>query len=316
VTATAAPARIAPSAILASRALAAATVLLALVALSPMQMLLVTIVGGQGHFLAGYYYQAKAGKIGWRYGVLWLLALVVLVTLLLLYPDPLLIPRVASVYFVIHLLHDEMFLFGERPSPARGLEILPVLLVYAGFLADLRVEVVTLAGQVPYPTVTYPGALGSALTRTLVAAGALALLANLGLVAAGRRPPRGRTLYFQLAAAVLLGVYAWGGPIRLEYLMGSPILFHYVGWYAHYYLKYRPDPPRRALYVRDILLVNAVVLLLYLSTGRHPEAPFPVGPLFLPGFFYVWTILHIAFTTRRSDAGFWRVGPLSPAGVR
>jgi hypothetical protein len=27
--------------------------------------------------------------------------------------------------------------------------------------------------------------------------------------------------------------------------------------------------------------------------------------LFLPGFFYLWTTLHILFTARRRDLGFW-----------
>jgi hypothetical protein len=304
------PADVSGNALLASRLFAAVVVAAAVALLDPLQMLLVTIVGGQGHFFASYYYQARAGKIDRRYVVAWVLAAAALFAAALLLGDILLLARAASLYFVIHLLHDELFLLGERPSPARGLEVLPVLLAYTGFLADLRGELVTVgSASIPYLVIAYPGELGSGLTRLLMAGSLIALGANAALLLAGRRALRGSALGLHAASLALLAVYASGIPIRLEYLMGVPILLHYVSWYAHYWLKYAGDPPRRTSYLRTILGANAIVLALYFATGRHPEAPFPVGLLFVPGFFYVWTILHIAFTTRRSDLGYWMVRP-------
>ena len=49
----------------------------------------------------------------------------------------------------------------------------------------------------------------------------------------------------------------------------------------------------------------SILVALFWLTGRHPELPFPVGLLFAPHCFYLWTILHIAFSSRLADLDFW-----------
>jgi hypothetical protein len=288
-----------------SRLVAALLVGIAIAALSPPGLLSVVIVLGQGHFFAAYFFQAKAGKIGLRTLVAWALAAGLLLLGFVSHPDLHLIVVVASLLFVVHFVHDEMFLLGEEPSAMRGLDILPIVLLYAGFLLDLRYEPLALGGAIPYPSFRHPGGLGGLPAQVLAVAACLALALNAALVASGRAPFHRRSLYFHLGTLGLLGLYLSGLPIPLEYLTGSVVLFHYLNWYLHYGFRYRSDGPRLASYVRTIAAINALVLVLYLTTGRHPDVPFPVGVLFLPGFFYLWTTLHILFTVRRRDLGFW-----------
>jgi len=199
----------------ASRLISLGLVAAAILLLEPLELLTLIVVLGQGHFLAAYSYQAKAGQIGWRFLVAWALGALLIFGLFFLYPNFLLLVQIASIYFVVHFLQDEVFLLGEEPSLQRGLDLLPILCVGAGLVLDLRVQAMPTAGSIPYPSLFYPGQLGSTLTQVLVACGAVAVLVNAGLHLAGRIPWRGSALYFHAGSAFVFGLYFSGIPMRL-----------------------------------------------------------------------------------------------------
>jgi hypothetical protein len=247
--------------------------------LTPAQVLTMFIVLGQAHFFIAYLYQYRAGKISARYATLYAIVLAICLTTLLYFERLDLLIVASGIIFLTHFLQDEVFLIGKRATRFTLLEMLPVLLLYTGFLLSsimrirLMPELVTLA------------------TAVIV----LFVIASIW----NRRAPDSISVYFLGISALLLYLYHFKVYVPIEILLGTLVLLHYSSWYIAYYFKVRNDAFRRASYLKAVASCNL------LAVGLYAFFLTPAGSwlfvLFAPGFFYTWTLMHTLFSIRWND---------------
>lgn len=180
----------------------------------------------------------------------------------------------AGLFFLVHFLWDEVKLAGAVSNIQRILEALPVFLLFTAALV-LSVDGVSLYGiAVPLTLVTLGAYAGMLLGKTGVRVDALGWLFHAGTLL--------------LTVILLLQI-----PIAFEKMIGAIIIFHYVGWYVYYYFKLAKAPQARAQYLTRVVLINIGVIALYAAFSYSEVLAVPLGFLFLPMYFYVWTIMHI-----------------------
>lgn len=258
-----------------------ALVALAFFTLTPEQVSTLFIVFGQGHFLAAYLYQWKAGKIGGRWLLIYAVFAAVLFGLAIFTGSVEWFALVTSIIFFIHHFQDEASLFGKEHSVFRALEqAQPVLLYSALIVSPLLRETVALS---------------------LVVVSALLLSVYAGAVIYGLHKPDAMSAYLYLISGVLGALWMSGVSIPMQLLMGAVILFHYMCWYVYYYYRFAKNPERQRAYVRDMLGVHAVVFAAYALFVYTAPGAMVFGYFFLPIFFFVWTLLHIGSSVRLSD---------------
>lgn len=302
-----------------------AVVALALLLLNPFQVQEAVIVLGQGHFLACYFYQYRNGKIDRAYLLKYALAALLLFGGYYFYPNLFLLVTVASVYFVLHLLVDERFLAGQRPTLQRGLAFLPFFLIYLGMIVDnVFVGQATLDFWLAQVQNLPVSILGVWITPyCLMAAGGALILYGLYMWRRKMRP-ESFDLYCFLGALVLALLYYTNHVPNHYYLMGAVILFHYSSWYVHYGIKFKDDPVREKQYLLHMFWINALVFGLYgiyrlwpdalvvdyvpanLYAFKSPSEGNVLAYLFSPAYFYLWTLLHFVSTARLSDLAYFR----------
>lgn len=266
----------------------------ALLLLSPKAYLNLFVVMGQAHFASAYLYQYKAGKIRWKYVVSYSGVLALFFYAALTWRDQRLVAAIASVYFVHHFWVDERHLLGDRPHPFFTLESGPFFIMYVGYIFySLRYFDV----------------------RGLVAAsGAAGIAVYLFLLYWSKIKFTSRNAYFLLLNLGIFGVCISGAQVGSEYLMGFIILMHYSNWYTNYYFKFSNNKPLLHSYLRNIFVINAAVFTAYLLFKSYPTQLGFLNVFFSQYFFYVWATIHILFTTRAKDLGFWRMSkPAEPA---
>jgi hypothetical protein len=295
--------------------------------LSPLQIQEAIIVFGPGHIFGCHYYQYKHHQIDRAYLLRYFTAFFLLFGGYILYPNFPLLVTVTSIFFVTHFAVDERFLWRDPPTLQRGLALLSFLLIYTGLIVDsIYVGTVNLAmdswlgpaREIKVPT------LGTWITPYCLAASGAALLFYLLYIRMkpSRMEPHDR--YFLLGTIILAVLYLSGHAPSHYYLMGSVILFHYFSWYVHYLFRWKEDIPKRNCYIRDMLWINGIVFGLYaiyrwvpdaLTVEYIPRQIFPfkdpshgnvLAYLFSPGYFYLWTLLHLISTVRISDLGYFR----------
>jgi hypothetical protein len=129
---------------------------------------------------------------------------------------------------------------------------------------------------------------------------ALIALIYAGFVFTKRFKPDVLSAYYALILLGLAAIALSGVAIPPEYLVGAVILYHYASWYVHYYVRFAPKPERQRGYLIDMLSVNALIIAAYALYLYVPQL-WPLSYAFLPIYFYIWTILHIASSVRFDD---------------
>lgn len=301
-------------------------VVVALTFLKPVQFLEAVIALGQGHFFACYYYQYKYHKMNRAYLIRYFIGLVVIFGAYILYPNLFLLVTLTSIQFVVHLSADERFLWKEAPSLKRGLAFFPFVLIYAGMIIDgVYVGYANLDFWLVKAQNLKFAVLGVWLTPYCLGAAGVVVFGYFALVWKKKLTVERHDLHFLLAAFGLAILYFIGQVPNLYYLMGVPILFHYSSWYVHYGLRYKDDATQRNCYLKEMLVINALVLGLYSLYHFFPDIlvvkfiPHEIYPfkspihgnvlayLFSPAYFYLWTWMHFVSTARRSDLAYLKV---------
>lgn len=255
------------------------------------KVVLLYIVLGQGHFFTAYLYQYKAGKVGRNYLLFYAFCLAAIVLTYQTYPDYAILVAVTTIYFLIHMLFDELYLLrlpmGLSKSPmttGRFLEMTPILLLYSGRVVEALFPRLSRA----------PVHLGEHLTSLCwVVLGCYVLL-----LMAGRHKMDWRSAYFLSWSGFLLyAVYSeWFYQVPTGKLTGFIIIYHYFAWYFHYYLNLRGRSGRKTYVVR-VATVNILVVACFLVWGQQGPGKY----LFQNDIFYIWTLMHLITSTRPND---------------
>lgn len=245
------------------------------------------IVLGLGHFFLTHVAQGRGGKIRLWHVVLYISLLLFLFFLAFLYSQnalfqPLLL-FVTAIYFLVHFLLDEHLMTGEPFSFRTLINIIPIIVLYAGFILD-----------------------------SLFATGVLLVCGVVGIVifvlngvwrVYYKEYPSSSTMYFSVITCVLIAMFAIGATPNVLALFGFIVLYHYLGWYVFYFHKISRDSLRVKRYIREVLVVNSVIIFLFLlfSSTENVVVRNILEFFFLQTSFFIWTLLHVMFTTRVQD---------------
>jgi hypothetical protein len=240
------------------------------------------IVLGQGHFVIAYLYRWRAGTVRRRTLIAYLVAVALFGGGYWATGDARLLAAVTSIYFAWHMLTDERYLLGGTAKPAALLEVSPALLMLAAFQVE---HLYALDGLF----------LAAAVGATLWAVRALVGV-RFG------RPSDRITHYFLGAWVLLCSLYLSGRPIDADTLWGTIILYHYFNWYLFYGLRFAERPGPRGRFLVDVAWINGVMVVGFLI-WRSGSAP-GLDLWFGREAFYVWTCLHLVFTSRGADLGY------------
>lgn len=254
---------------------------LAALLLSPRDMLIAFIVFGQGHFIAAYYYQWRAGKLTKVWLTYYIVGATILFTLAYMTQAFEIIALVTMIVFLLHHFQDEVLLFGKERSLIRTLEQLGPVLMFTALTADAIFGTGT---AVP----------------TGVAVLVLAVV-YLGCVLLKGYRPDSLSAYLALVTAGLLYLAFSHTNLHIFVLSGILILTHYVCWYVHFYYRFRHDEARVTSYVRDMVVINALAVAAFWFFRTTPLLTPLFIAFFAPIYFYIWTILHIVSSIRLSD---------------
>lgn len=261
--------------------LALGLVALAVTALTPEQMLVCFIVFGQGHFLAAYYYQWRAGKISERGFSLYVAVALALFTAAYITQRIDIISFVTFFVFLLHHFQDEVLLFGKQRSLIRSFEQLGPVIMFTALTAD-------------------------ALFMTSLAVAACIAVVALTCVYAlfswhKRYRPDALSAYLGLVTTGLMAIALFGATIDMLIIVGALILNHYICWYVHFYFRFKKDRAKLKRYFRDMIIINAIVVAGFSAFLLIPDTHVLLLWIFVPLYFYIWTILHIASSVRISD---------------
>jgi len=236
------------------------------------------VVLGQAHFLLTYLYQARAGKIGWKYLVLYALALSSLFVIASGSNDPRSWTFVlAGSVFAVHFFVDEMMMHELPLTRERKLLGAAFIFLYSALLFRG-------AYDVSFPLVSCAIAVG--------------LVAPITLQRLRERSIRVPDMFFLGSIFVLLFVFLVPWSVSLASALGFIILFHYARWYLFMFFRFLMEDGRPRLYgyVRDVVAVNAVAMAGY---GLYRVGGITMlRYVFDPTYFYIWTIMHVLFSVR------------------
>ena len=262
------------------KAISITIVILALIFLSPQNMLYLFIFAGQAHFLASYFYQYRVGKINKSYLSLYLIGIVLLWALFIYQRRFDLLILFAGVIFLFHFLQDEIFISEKKYSIFTSLEIIPIIIIFSGFVIDI--------------------VLGTKMILYFFLLSLSFFIFYFLFAYVKRYKLNYLSSYFILGTLLLYFLYFLEVSIPLEFLLGSIIILHYSDWYIHYYFKVKDDKKERSLYLKSMFIINFAVLALFLvyffSNSNNVLFYF-----FSVYYFYLWTLMHI-FSNVRLDA--------------
>lgn len=242
--------------------------------LLPFSVVASFIVLGQAHFLMTYLYQYRAGKITRQY-LMWYALIAIPVFLLASSVSWQTMTIIAACFFSLHFLFDESRLFQGRSHVSILALIPPVItflatLIHALLAYDVR------------------------LWAFVVGFGLLAIFVRLY----GTRSLTAIEVWYPNTITLLL-IIAYSLDITLPTmtLFGGIIIYHVVSWYMHYYVKFFTLPPVQGKYLMEVGVINALLVLAYVSYERWWITLDVLDYIFLPSFYYAWAILHILFTS-------------------
>lgn len=273
--------------------LSIASIVVLLFTMTEHVLLSMLVVFGQAHFFIAYYYAWLAKKINKSYFVRFaLVSLVVLVAATYVYLHPPLIPVwicFSLVVFSFHYALDEMKIldlsnFGSRYIYAAAIGVLFLsvslfkLTLVTNNLVQVGLIIVSIVLLIIFLSINrfkINTIFGSESARSFVF-----------FIAA---------TYFFVAASYLFA------QISIYHISSAIILFHYVRWYLFYGSKFHKENKGYFDYYIEIFTwMHIFVFILYVQYKLAPQAGI-VQFLFIPVYFYAWSIIHIIMSIRKND---------------
>ncbi len=255
---------------------------LAVATLPPLSAQKIAFILGHAHILAAWLYFYLAGKMTRRFLIQFCLFNLALFGSYWLWPWYTTLILVTPLFFLGHLLIDEIYLLqvplNLRQSP-----------LHIGRFLEIGTFFALCTGQILISLGLTPTSNGS-----LWVAGALVLLYFVLWLRGLHRPDWG-SLYFWSANLLFLVLVL--RHIRFSYisLMAFLILVHVLDWYFHYYLALQPRSPARKLYLARIFSLIVVSAAVYWS--GQPQA----ARLYEERFYDLWSLVHLTFSLRLTD---------------
>ncbi|MBN9416145.1 MAG: hypothetical protein J0I12_11945 [Candidatus Eremiobacteraeota bacterium] len=246
----------------------------------------IAFVLGHAHILAAWLYFYLAGKMTRTFLLQFGLLTTALFGSYQLMPWYRTLVLVTPLFFLAHLLLDEIYLLQTpinlRRSP-----------MHMGRFLELATFFVLCGGQI-LQSLGFPGSL----PNSLALAAALAL-GYVILWARGLHRPDPGSAYFWSANLLFLALIL--APLRFNYvaLMSFLILFHVFDWYFHFYLQLPPGSPARPQYLRRAGGLIGLSGLLYAAGHFHFwEA---AASLYEETTYDLWSLVHLTFSLRLND---------------
>lgn len=248
-----------------------ALALIASVYVPYMAIVMLFIVTGQAHFVTGYWYQYKAGKMDARY--LLVAALLLAGSIFYFVSGGGLVPILLAVgvLFSAHFAYDEILLHGESRTPAK----LVTVLGFAVFFGALVVSFIVpgLRVYAPYalciPLLAF--AIRYALDRT--------------------RPGKAEQYLWLIEALIFLIAVGFGNPGGV---LGVIVLLHVFNWYVGFGGRVAHDAVRRRAYWTQVVVILAILSGLFFAYVQFhlPGLEF----IFKSTYYYAWAIAHIVLS--------------------
>lgn len=237
------------------------------------------VVLGQAHFLLAYLYQWRAGKIGLAYALWYAAAFGALVFAFVTIPDPgVWSLALAGTIFAIHFFVDEMHING---IPLTG----ETRLLGFAFIFLYGMLLLRSAYDIDEP----------------ILVGGIALAACIPLIYSRleSRSIRAAEMFFLSAIGILLLIIYVPWSILLTTTLGFIVLFHVFRWYFFYFFKLNENPDKTKLrrYLIDVAVVNGLTFALFALYLLYPAFRM-LEYAFLPTYYYLWAMLHVAFSAR------------------
>lgn len=259
----------------------------------------VVIGAGQAHFGLAYLYAFRAGRIGWKRAVVYVLfASIIVAQFVFDDEDHSIMNALAGFYFAVHFALDQVFLM-QRPRLGGG------ALTPSAITALRTLAVGTLLPFIGFAAVT----LGQPAMFTHIGAGA-----GLGLVVSGfltlraatpggvRAMPPELLIFLSLTASLVWAAYSKGYSFA-AYALDVIIVYHYIDWYLSLGLERVSRPAEYQRFKIECVVVNIVsmgfAVAHVVSRGEIPFASLVWGY----NEFGAWTILHYVSVTRVEDYG-------------
>jgi hypothetical protein len=258
------------------------------------------IIGGmtgilvQGHFLMGYLYQYKSGKINQTYALRYLPVALLLFAACLLLPVDRLLTISATGYFLIHFFYDERYMLREEAElsgwkialPTIGLLFAEILYRYAGLRSLMLI-------------------LGAFILSGLY----ISWLILSEIMRTHRFSWRSGYFLttFAMAAALTLSGKIFPGPVNpnaLHFLF----LLHSANWYWRYVQKFSVERNLLRKFCVETMAVNMVLgsLMFFRYHSSYSILLSALaGVLFMHPYFQVWSLLHFVATYRSQDIMNW-----------
>jgi len=258
------------------RFFAALTPAIALFSLhNPLFVLMAFIVLGQGHFLLTYLYQWRAKKITRVYIFSYLIIAPILFSLVSVISYSLVLIITATI-FAVHYFYDEArIMVGSEQNVSLTLLLPPIFafisyLLFAEFSIDIFNFMACLA---------------------IIIYGMNILFYNYNTIF------QTHVLVLNCVGILIGLIYYFGIPVSASQLLGAIIIHHYATWYIFQYFKLRIKKEYLSQYIHDVLTVNFILIALFFLYYYKPSFS-ALGFMFEPVYFYVWTLLHIIFTSQ------------------
>lgn len=248
----------------------------------------------QGHFILGYWYHYKTGKINRNYAARYVPIAGVLFAVCIFVSTGKLFEIMAATYFLVHFFYDERYLLRED----------------ADFLG-WRIALPTIGLLVAEIFYRYTSLNSTWLILGAFLLGALYLAWLIIREVIQRRTFSGRSLYFScifaIASLLVLSGKVLPGPVNLN-AINLIILVHIGNWYWRYIAKFATSRALLGRFCAEMIAVNTFMGFLMFFRFHSSYSPFLTGLagiFFLHPNFHVWSILHFVATYRSRDIMNW-----------
>lgn len=248
----------------------------------------------QGHFLLGYLYQYKNGKINRGYALRYIPAAVALFGACFFIPVEKLFETLAAAYFLVHFFYDERYLLRENADFSGWKITLPTI-------GLLTVEALYRFAEIRFFWL-YSGILA-------LSAGSMLWMLVREISLTRRLSARSAyfAVIFSIAAILTLPGKILQGSVNLN-AINFIILIHIGNWYWRYLIRFSTDRPLMRRFLLETSVVNGIMGAL-MFFRFHPSFSVLLsglaGVFFLHPYFHVWSLLHFVSTYRSTDILNW-----------
>jgi hypothetical protein len=257
----------------------------------------VVIGAGQAHFGLAYLYAFRAGRIGWKRAVVYVLfASVIVAQFVFDDEDHSIMNALAGFYFAVHFALDQVFLM-QRPRLGGG------ALTPSAVTALRTLGVGTLLPFIGFGAVT----LGQPAMLTHIGAGAGLGLAFSGFLTLRAATPGGvramppeLLIFLSLIASLVWAAYSKAYSFA-AYALDVIIVYHYIDWYLSSGLERVSRPAEYRRFKIECVVAN-IVSMGFASAHVVSRGEIPFASL-VWGYneFGAWTLLHYVSVARPED---------------